>query len=203
MRRRALIAGGLALTLGSASPALLRQRTPLEVLKEHDVRLAPGEPVQSPTDRPAFEHLGHRVTPVASFELEALVLGRKRYTRDRGAAVSPVDLALGWGPMSNPQILSEIPISQSGRWYRFRINTLPRLSAREVFRHSSNMHIVPGGGEVTSTLERVREGDVVVIAGVLVDIDGGDGFRWESSRSREDTGDGACELVYADRIRIG
>lgn len=49
----------------------------------------------------------------------------------------------------------------------------------------------------------MREGDVVVIAGLLVDVDGSDGFRWESSRSREDTGDGACELVFADAIRIG
>lgn len=73
----------------------------LEVLRKHDVRLAPGEPVQGPTDRRAFEYRGHRITPVASFELEALVLGRRDYDHDRGAQVSPVDLALGWGPMSS------------------------------------------------------------------------------------------------------
>jgi hypothetical protein len=203
MRRRAFIAGGVALTLSLATPALLRPRTPLDVLSDHGIRLAPSEPFQGRTGRSAFEHRGHRVTPVASFDLEALVLSRRNYGRDRGAEVSPVDLALGWGPMSNPRILSGIPIRQSGRWYRFRIHTLPRISAREVHRNSSNMHIIPSDGIVSDALDEVRDGDVIRMSGLLVDVAGRDGFRWKSSRSRNDTGNGACELVYAETLRIG
>ena len=35
-----------------------------------------------------------------------------------------------------------------------------------------------------------------VIAEVLVAAQGDDGWQWRSSLSREDSGDGACELIY-------
>jgi hypothetical protein len=33
-----------------------------------------------------------------------------------------------------------------------------------------------------------------------VDISAEDGWRWRSSRSRTDTGNGACELILLERI---
>ena len=36
---------------------------------------------------------------------------------DRESDLAPVDLALGWGRMSDEAILKDIQISQSGRFY--------------------------------------------------------------------------------------
>lgn len=49
-------------------------------------------------------------------------------------------------------------------------------------------------------LERVRRGDVVRIEGFLVDASRADGWHWKTSTTRNDTGAGACELVYVERI---
>jgi hypothetical protein len=46
----------------------------------------------------------------------------------------------------------------------------------------------------------VDEGDVIQIRGYLVSIAGPDGERWKSSLSRNDTGGGSCELLYATEL---
>jgi hypothetical protein len=65
---------------------------------------------------------------------------------------------------------------------------------------SANMHIIPADGRVADALDAVREGDRVRIDGWLVNVEAGDGWRWRSSLSREDSGGGACEVVYACAI---
>jgi hypothetical protein len=61
------------------------------------------------------------------------------------------------------------------------------------------MHLIPADGQVRDALERVRRGQLVHLEGFLVDASRADGWQWHSSLSREDTGNGACELVYVER----
>ena len=35
-----------------------------------------------------------------------------------------------------------------------------------------------------------------------VQVEGDDGFRWVSSRTRDDTGDGACEVIWVEQLQI-
>lgn len=144
----------------------------------------------------------HRLEALQPFELEeALVLGREDYRFDRGAQVSPTDLALGWGPMADPDISGRIEISQGNRWYYWRTDELP-IPRREIERHSANMHMIPASPAVAATLDRLQEGDRIRLAGQLVSVEGDDGFRWVSSLSREDTGAGACELIWVEQLAV-
>jgi len=161
------------------------------------LRPAP-EPGQTGSDGVTLYN-GHRITPLQPFELEALVLGREDYLFDRGAKVSPTDLALGWGPMADPQVLARIDISQGNRWYRWRVDEFP-IPRRDIERHSANMHLIPATPEVARALQRIEPGQRIALAGQLVRVDGDDGFRWVSSLSRDDTGEGACELIWVERL---
>ena len=58
------------------------------------------------------------------------------------------------------------------------------------------MHMIPATGEVARALAGIRAGQRVRIDGWLVEVQADDGWRWRSSTSREDTGGGACEVVY-------
>jgi hypothetical protein len=49
-------------------------------------------------------------------------------------------------------------------------------------------------------MDRVRQGELVHIEGFLVDASRPDGWRWRTSLSREDTGNGACELVFVETL---
>ena len=65
----------------------------------------PEEPVQRQVYTSRLrERNGYQIALLASFDIRARVIAVESYRFDRGAALSPVDLALGWGPMSNGDI---------------------------------------------------------------------------------------------------
>ena len=62
------------------------------------------------------------------------------------------------------------------------------------------MHLVPADAYVASQMKKIKKDDLVYLKGALIEIQALDGWRWKSSLSREDTGNGACELMRADSI---
>ncbi|WP_457673290.1 hypothetical protein [Thiolapillus sp.] len=165
--------------------------------------LAPEDPQQfniaSPTP---FEFEEYLITPLADFSLEARVLSRKDYRFDRGADLAPVDLALGWGRMSDESVLESLEISQSNRWFRWSTREFP-IPRREIETHSANMHMVPANDEVAEALDDVHKGNIVRLKGQLIKVENrAEGWRWRSSLTREDTGGGACELVWVQSLEV-
>lgn len=164
--------------------------------------LAAGVPVQEAVARAGVMRAGAwKVQPQARFTVEALVLGRERYFLDRGASLSPVDLALGWGPMSDPAVVNQVSIMQRRRFYFWQVSRYP-IPRQDIISHSANMHMIPADDDVRSDLLDVRRGDVVRIEGFLVNAVADDGGRWNSSLTRTDSGDGACELVWVERVTV-
>lgn len=142
-----------------------------------------------------------RLLPLAGFSVDARVLGREDYRFGHEAGYSPTDLALGWGRMGDDAVLARLSLSQGGRWYHYRWQGEPPIPADDIRRSSANMHIVPGDDRVAAALARVEAGQRVRIDGWLIQIDGdGGNWHWRSSLTREDSGGGACELVYACAI---
>ena len=166
--------------------------------------LAPDAPAQAKLDG-SPEAIAYHDTvlhPLAEFSLTARVLSREDYSFDAEADISPTDLALGWGRMSDSTVLRDIRISQARRFYHWQVKAFP-IPRREIETHSANMHMIPANPLVARELKRVREGDIVTLSGFLVEAGKADGQRWRSSLTREDTGDGACELVYVQDLAIG
>ena len=64
------------------------------------------------------------------------------------------------------------------------------------------MHLVAATKEVAEEIKNVRWGDIIHMEGYLINITGDDGWYWNSSLSRSDTGDGACELVWVEKFSI-
>jgi hypothetical protein len=154
-----------------------------------------------PVAMAAFQHRGYRITPLASFSLEARVLAAERYRFDRQADLSPVDLALGWGPMSDSAVLATIDISQSRRFYYWHVERFP-IPRRDIETHSANMHMIPATRSIERALKSMRPGQIVKLAGYLVEASAANGWRWRSSLTREDTGAGACELVWVTDLEV-
>jgi hypothetical protein len=153
------------------------------------------------TNPSSFTFGNYTITPLATFKIKAKVLSREEYNFGREADLSPVDLALGWGNMSDEAVVDQIEISQSGRWYRWHANTLP-IPKREIETHSANMHLIPADGFVKSEINKARTGDIIQLTGKLVEVKSGDGWRWKSSMTRSDTGDHACEVIWVDSFAV-
>ncbi|GAA5335333.1 MULTISPECIES: hypothetical protein [Thermus] len=165
--------------------------------------LAPHPPVQEPLgpeDPRALVKGPYRLIPVARFGLEARLLAKRRYRFDRWAAVAPWDFALGWGRMSDTAVLRRMRIWQADRFYFYAGSGEPPIPLREIVEHSANMHLVPASPGIERAMGRVRPGQVVRLEGYLVDVYGPDGSYWRTSTTRQDTGAGACEVVWVVRF---
>lgn len=201
----------LVILLATALAALLwsAQRTPSVTLPQPLAGQAafscvlpppasPAQPRQTevPSAMGPFRHGEYTMAPLAGFSLEARVLAREDYRFDAGAALSPTDLALGWSAMADPANYRRLDISQSGRWYHYRWGSEgPPLPLNEIVRSSANMHLIPGNERVAQALSQIRPHQTVRLQGWLVEARR-DNFVWRSSTSREDSGAGACELIY-------
>jgi len=193
-----ILAGVIFWQNGGSIPIFSGSLTHLDA-KRH----APAEPAQKPVSGYHTKSLnGYTLTLHHSFNIKALVLSKKNYTLDKESNIAPIDLALGWGPMSNPAPLKLIRITQSNRFYYFRYDNAPPIPQRQIELNSANMHIIPANRDIKQTLKNVRKGSVVHMTGYLVDARDKKGWRWNSSRTRDDTGDGACELFYVESIKI-
>jgi hypothetical protein len=164
--------------------------------------LAPDAPHQvNLTDGASLHRDGMTLATRAYIDLTARVLSREDYTWDAGAKLAPVDLALGWGRMSDSAVLANFDISQSGRFFYWRTKTWP-IPRNEIELSTANVHMIPADAGVRGALKRVRKGQLVHIEGFLVDASGPNGWRWTTSMTRSDTGAGACELVYVESLNV-
>jgi hypothetical protein len=64
------------------------------------------------------------------------------------------------------------------------------------------MHMVPANERVAAMLDMVQPGQLISLQGQLILAESYDGWRWQSSLTREDTGARACELVYVTALSI-
>jgi hypothetical protein len=157
--------------------------------------IAPYEPVQSSTNAANIQLNGFTLTPLADYEIKARVLSTEDYSMGTEAELSPTDLALGWGPMSDEAVLSKVDISQSNRFFYWHVDEFP-IPQREIEIHAANTHIIPANDYVQRQLSKVRPGQIVSMKGQLIEATRPDGWHWRSSLTREDTGAGACEVFY-------
>lgn len=164
--------------------------------------VAPDSPQQRDINVAELQTIkGYEITPLATFNIQARVLSSKNYHLGREAELSPVDFALGWGPMSNEAVLDKIDISQSNRFYFWHVDEFP-IPREAIEIHSANMHMVPADTVVEKRLASVRVGQVIQVDGYLIEAKASDGWHWKSSLTRNDTGNGACEVLLVKSIRV-
>jgi len=180
-----------------------------ETLRSVEIRhppgiLAPAEPLQViMRNGHPWNRADRVIFPLAEFQLTARVLSRERYRFDAQSDLSPIDLALGWGVMSDQRMIDQLEIGQSSRFY---VVAPRRCSAgipwSLVMRSSANMHMIPSDEDVRRRLLNLRTGSIIRLAGVLVGVQTGGRWVWVSSLSRTDTGDGACEIVWVKELSV-
>lgn len=172
-----------------------------------NVQLAPGVMVKNEPKQKTianghrFEFNHYQVTPLADFTIKAKVLSKMNYSIGRESDLSPIDLALGWKNMSDQAVLDQINIKQSGRWYRWNVEAFP-IPRTEIETQSANMHLIPADEAVETSIKQAKQGQIIEMSGYLVRIDAEDGWQWQSSLTRNDTGAHACEIVFVQHFNI-
>jgi len=163
--------------------------------------LIANEPAQQPALSAApFAYKDFQLKPLATFALDARVLHRKIYRYDPGATLAPIDLAVGWGPMSDEAVLDRLDVSQASRFYFYEWQGQPPIPREEIISHSTNLHLIPQNDEIASECKSLRTGELVHLSGLLVEATGTGIGTLRSSLSRTDSGRGACEIVWVEEM---
>lgn len=117
-----------------------------------------------------------------------------------------VDIGLAWGDHVE-DLKSRYSFYQDNRWLFWRSSEPVSEADREdVTTHVGNQHIIPAEGHpsIDRAVRWAKEGDRVALEGFLVTILDSS---WQplarSSTRREDTGGGACEIVWLDTFQNG
>lgn len=153
----------------------------------------------------------YRIEIVEPYAGEFRILAKQRYPSGMLSYVfdtptfeqlSGLDLALGWGQMSRPEIYQTIDIRQSNRWYRFQVGAHTPLRVDEISQQSANTHMLAANARIAKQLQQLDVDDLVLLKGQLVNLYLTDGRYMKSSLSREDTGAGACEIFLVQEVML-
>ncbi len=165
--------------------------------------IASEDPRQTELDDAAIIPDGQfKLHPRAQFSADARVLSLERYSQGALADIVPLDIAAGWGRMSDSDVLGKLEITQGNRFYYWHYENEPPIPRAEIEAHSANWHIVPASDGVWKSLKNVRVGAVVHLEGLLVDIEGPEIGEIRTSLTRSDTGAGACEIIYVESATV-
>jgi hypothetical protein len=164
--------------------------------------LVPKDPVQkSIAPRPLVKVEQWQLTAMAEYHLRGVVLGRKRYYDNPQSEIVPVDVAVGWGRMSDQSVVDRLGISMGNRFYFYEWKNEPPIPQDEIKVSSANNHVIAANADVKKVISNLRVGQIVTMHGYLVNAEGPGGRSWHSSLTRTDTGNGACELFYVESAR--
>lgn len=138
------------------------------------------------------------VKTLQPYQGEFRILGRKDYQADQEAKFSPMDFAVSEGVLASRHYYPLIGVKQDNRYLTWGVKYLP-LPAKRMKELVSNIHIIPATPHIADLLKKVNQGDLVRMRGDLVEVDD-NGWTWKSSLSRDDVGDGACEILRVSAI---
>lgn len=165
-------------------------------------QVAPNQPIQQNLSlNKEWQKEEFNFKALAEYKIKARVLSRNDFSIGRESEISPVDFALGWGPMSDQDVIDKIEVTQSNRWYHWKTEIYP-LPNREISLNSANVHIIPKDDFIEDKLDEVYKGSLIEMQGYLVEVTMDDGWHWKSSLRRDDTAGGSCELFWVEELTI-
>lgn len=167
------------------------------------------EPRQAETTREpfSFEYMGetYDVRPVAEYEIAGLVVSLNDPTSwwdvyHDETSVDTKDLGLIWGPNLRSDDFHRVEFWNVSWTVNWRYPAGVRFHDAAI----SNNHLVTPHQHVRDAIARVRVGDQVVLRGLLVDYAprSRPGAWRQTSTTRTDTGNGACEVVCVEELKV-
>ncbi len=171
-----------------------------------DISLDPIQIAKPDTLIPILQIAGCRYTihPEASYSMSAMVVSTRRYRKGFMSKLSPYDYATIWGRA--PEYLPYLKFDQIVRFCLFNTKHPELVDIPYLSSHMTNNHLIPATDNIRKALSLADIHDLVKIEGYLVNVTGQDKKNnfsyWNTSLSREDRGNGACEIIYVCKLRI-
>ena len=170
------------------------------------------DPVQIETTGEIVKQVGdYEVTYElkAAYTITGLVVEKYYYFPNKiDNKIARFDLGIAWGPLLSVDLDKYMSFKNDGQrflQYRYSNELTQMLGGKNAVVDSiSNNHMIHADETVLKCLRNVKEGDYIKVEGYLVYATmKKDNYigHWNSSLSRTDHGDGACEVMYVTNIK--
>ena len=178
-----------------------------------DDTLKKTEPLQEASNKPVFSAIikgyAYTLTPKATYDISGLVV-----SQHRGDALLNLDHKADPGNIKDVCLVSgDVITNGSYRKVKYRSGEFtceyswsgvmaPPFAAEKI----SNNHLIPANEAIAGDIRAIRTGDQIRLKGLLVDYKvtsaGRDIFTRRTSLIRDDTGNGACEILYVTDVTV-
>ena len=161
------------------------------------------DPLQTPTKRPTFtaeiNDQKHTVRPLYEYHIAGMVVScgySESLAEYRKDELNIMDAGLIWGSNLDPTIYKKIKFHTNGVWLMAK--TKDRAVWEKLDQQKlSNNHLICSDPQLIKQIKALRRGTVISIKGCLASYSGRN-----SSVSRTDTGDHACEVIWVDQFNV-
>lgn len=135
---------------------------------------------------------------VQTYEYKDYYYGDETYN-----TIAKKDVGIVWGNLVQDDILKNIKFSMNGARflkYTYRRGAWEKKLGSPIKKLCSNNHLISNDETITSLIKQIKKNDYIKISGYLINA------YWDNSYlttsiSRDDEGNGACEVVYVTDIK--
>ncbi|MFN1833830.1 hypothetical protein AB2B38_001105 [Balneola sp. MJW-20] len=141
------------------------------------------------------------LTPRKEFGAEVRVIRKKNYYFDDFKEYSPTDLLVGWKDLSNGDVLGRFHAEITDRNYEFDLTT-PPVPVSQLHDQTDLWHIIPSSDSISDKLNEIREGHIIKISGLLVDVSNDNGMIRSTNISLDQQKKYSSFIVWVEELEI-
>ena len=142
--------------------------------------LAPDKPkFEYLRDTPVIEYQSYSLQPKMKFSGQVRVLSKKRYFLDEFKSISPYDIVIGWGEMSDERNIEFIKFRLDSREANLDY-IRPPLPEKSIYEQAELIHIIPSSEEISTTISQLKQGSIIKIEGLYVDAESENSLNWST-----------------------
>ena len=135
---------------------------------------------------------------VQTYEYKDYYYGDETYN-----TIAKKDVGIVWGNLVQDDILKNIKFSMNGARflkYTYRRGDWEKKLSSPIKTLCSNNHLISDDETITSLIKQIKKNDYIKISGYLINAYWDNSYL-TTSTSRDDEGNGACEVVYVTDIK--
>lgn len=148
-----------------------------------------------------FTFKGATFSPEKVIEGEVRVIKRKRYFFDSFSKFSPVDAVVGWKELSDSKNLDYIFYTLKDRSFNLDL-TRPPLPVPQIYGESDLWHLIPSSKEIDKKLKALRDGEIIKLKGLLVDINSDSDFNHITNTALSESTKPQGFIIWIEDLQI-
>jgi hypothetical protein len=114
---------------------------------------------------------------------------------------APVDVLAGWNQLSDQRNLDYIFFDLDDRSYDIELSR-PPLDINVIYGETSLWHLIPSTSEIDDKLKKLRNGHIIKIDGLLVDLSDDTSFKYKTSTSFSSTHNTQGFVIWVEGLQV-